>query len=207
VLYPLVLPRFPVEPLNRWPLLVLAELLVGAAIGIATTLVFEAVQMAGQILSVQMGYSLVSILDPNTQAESTVVATFHQSIVMLIFLRMNVHLWILRALASSFTYLPPGSAHMSPQMVRQLLMAAAAIFAVGVQLAAPVLTATFLADLVLGLLGKASPQLPVMLLGPAMKSLLGLSVLVATLQYWPGMFRGFFLQSIDLTERILHLAR
>lgn len=207
VLYPLVLPHFPVVPLSRWPLLVLAELLTGAAIGIATSLVFEAVQMAGQILSVQMGYSLVSILDPNTQAESTVVATFHQALAMLIFLRMDVHLWILRALAHSFVYLPPGSAHLSPEFVRAALFAVASIFTVGVQLAAPVLTATFLADLVLGLLGKASPQLPVMLLGPAIKSLLGLSVLAATLQYWPTMFRSFFVQSIGLTDNLLHLAR
>jgi flagellar biosynthetic protein FliR len=207
VLYPLVMPRFPTVPLSHWPLLVLGELLVGSAIGIATSLVFEAVQMAGQILSVQMGYSLVSILDPNTQAESTVVATFHQALAMLIFLRMDVHLWILRALAHSFVYLPPGSAHLSPQFVRAALSAAAAIFTVGVQLAAPVLTATFLADLVLGLLGKASPQLPVMLLGPAIKSLLGLSVLAATLQYWPSMFQNFFVHSVELTENLLHLAR
>ena len=74
----------------------------GQAIGIATSLVFDAVQMAGQILSVQMGYSLVTIIDPNTKADSTVVATFHQSIAMLIFLRLDVHLWILHAIGDSF---------------------------------------------------------------------------------------------------------
>ncbi len=207
VLYPMVAPRFPVVPLAHWPLLVFGELLVGASIGIATSLVFDAVQMAGQILSVQMGYSLVTILDPNTQADSTVVATFHQALAMLIFLRLDVHLWILRAIGDSFAYLPPGSAHLSPAFVRTALGAGAAVFAVGLQLAAPVLSATFLADLVLGLLGKASPQLPVMLLGPAIKSMLGILVLIATLTYWPAMFRGLFLNGIRLGEQLLHLAR
>ncbi len=207
VLYPMVGPSFPVVPLAHWPLLVFGELLVGASIGIATSLVFDAVQMAGQILSVQMGYSLISILDPNTQAESTVVATFHQAIAMLIFLRLDVHLWILHAIGDSFTYLPPGSAHLSSAFVRTALAAGAAVFSVGVQLAAPVLSATFLADLVLGLLGKASPQLPVMLLGPAIKSMLGILVLIATLTYWPEMFRGLFLNGIRLGEQLLHLAR
>ena len=206
LLYPVVGPHFPVVPLSHWPLLVFSELLVGASIGIATSLVFDAVQMAGHILSVQMGYSLVSILDPNTQAESTVMATFHQAIAMLIFLRLDVHLWILRAVGDSFVYLPPGSAHLSPAFVRTALMAGAAVFSIGVQLAAPVLSATFLADLVLGLLGKASQQLPVMLLGPAIKSLLGTLVLVATLKYWPEMFRGLFLNAIHLAEHLLHLA-
>ncbi len=207
LLYPMVAPHFPVTPLNQWPLLVFGELLTGASIGIATSLVFDAVQMAGQILSVQMGYSLISILDPQTQAESTVVATFHQLLAMLIFLRLDVHLWILHAIGDSYSYLPPGSAHLGPAFVRTALGAAAAVFATGVQLAAPVLSATLLADVVLGLLGKASPQLPVMLLGPAIKSLLGISVLIATLKYWPDMFRGFFLRSIELGEQLMHLAR
>ncbi len=207
VLYPMVAPHFPPTPLAHWPLLVFGELLVGAATGIATQLVFDAVQMAGQILSVQMGYSLISILDPQTQAESTVMASFHQALAMLIFLRLDVHLWLIRGLSDSFTYLPPGSAHLSPAFVRVVFAAGASVFAVGLQLAAPVLSATFFADLVLGLLGKASPQLPVMLLGPAIKSLLGLLVLIATLKYWPEIFRGLFLHAVELSERLLHLAR
>ena len=92
-------------------MMVFSELLIGIAMGVATNIVFDGVQMAGQVLSVQMGYSLVNILDPQTQVESTVVATFHQTIAMLIFLRLNVHFWILRALARSFDYLPPASGH------------------------------------------------------------------------------------------------
>jgi flagellar biosynthetic protein FliR len=68
-----------------------------------------------------------------------------------------------------------------------------------------VLSATLVADVVLGLLGKASPQLPLMLLGPAVKSLLGLSILIATLKYWPDLFRRLFLDSLANGERLLHL--
>jgi len=81
------------------------------------------------------------------------------------------------------------------------------IFGLGVQIAAPVLSATLVADIVLGLLGKASPQLPLMLLGPSIKSLLGLFILIATLKYWPDLFRRLFLDSLANTEHILHLAR
>jgi len=52
--------------------------------------------------------------------ESTVVASFHQTIAMLIFLRLNVHFWILRALAHSFDYLPPASGHFSETCCRCL---------------------------------------------------------------------------------------
>jgi flagellar biosynthetic protein FliR len=207
VMYPMVSRSWPSLPLNEWPLLVFRELLVGVGIGIATSVVFEAVQMAGQILSIQMGYSLINILDPNTQVDTTVIAMFHQSLAMLIYLRLDVHLWLIRAIGNSFAYLPPGSASLSRPFMTSLIGSGAAILSTGVQIAAPVLCATLLTDLVLGLLGKASPQLPLMVLGPAVKSLLGLAILFTSLKYWPDMFRKLFMDSMAYGDRILHLAR
>src|SRR5581483_12213988 len=63
LLYPVVSMRLTALELSHWPTVVLGELLIGAAMGIATNLVFDAVQMAGQVLSVQMGFSLVTLLD------------------------------------------------------------------------------------------------------------------------------------------------
>jgi flagellar biosynthetic protein FliR len=155
MLYPMTASKIPQMAMSQWPMLVISELIIGVALGVVTNLVFDGVQMAGQILSVQMGYSLVNILDPQTQVESTVVASFHQTIAMLIFLRLNVHFWILRALARSFDYLPPASGHIGPNFVSAAMHAGGDVFAVGIQIAAPVLSATLLADIALGLLGKA----------------------------------------------------
>jgi flagellar biosynthetic protein FliR len=182
-------------------------LLIGVALGIATNIVFDGVQMAGQVLSIQMGYSLVNIMDPQTQVESTVMATFHQTIAMLIFLRLNVHIWILRALVRSFDYLPPLTGHFGGAFTRASLEAGASVFAIGIQIAAPVLSATLLADIALGVLGRASPQLPLMLMGPAVKSILGALILISALKYWPDLFEHFFLNSMERADQLLHLAR
>jgi flagellar biosynthetic protein FliR len=207
LLYPIIAGKMPRLSIAQWPLMVFSELLIGVALGIATNIVFDGVQMAGQVLSVQMGYSLVSILDPQTLAESTVVATFHQTIAMLIFLRLNVQFWILRALARSFDYLPPASGHFGAAFTTAALQAGASVFSIGVQIAAPVLSATLFADVALGLLGKASSQLPLMLLGPAVKSILGLLILISALKYWPNIFETLFVNSMDTADRLLHLAR
>lgn len=74
VLYPVYSAHLPSFSVSQWPVIVAGELLVGIAIGLATNAVIEGAQLAGQILSIQMGYSLVNILDPNTQVENTVVA-------------------------------------------------------------------------------------------------------------------------------------
>ena len=207
LLYPMTSSKIPPMSISQWPMVVFSELLIGVALGVVTNIVFDGVQMAGQVLSVQMGYSLVNILDPQTQVESTVVATFHQTIAMLIFLRLNVHFWILRALASSFDYLPPSSGHFGGTFTAAALHGGASVFAIGIQIAAPVLSATLFADIALGLLGKASPQLPLMLLGPAVKSVLGLLILISALKYWPDMFEHLFLNSISMADSLLHLAR
>jgi flagellar biosynthetic protein FliR len=207
LLYPIIAGKMPQLSIAQWPLMVFSELLIGVALGIATNIVFDGVQMAGQVLSVQMGYSLVSILDPQTLVESTVVATFHQTIAMLIFLRLNVQFWILRALARSFDYLPPASGHFGAAFTTAALQAGASVFSIGVQIAAPVLSATLFADVALGLLGKASSQLPLMLLGPAVKSILGLLILISALKYWPNIFETLFVNSMGTADRLLHLAR
>jgi flagellar biosynthesis protein FliR len=207
VLYPVYASHLPVVTLSQWPVLVASETVVGIGMGVATNVVFEAAQMAGQMLSVQMGYSLVNILDPTTQVESTVVSFLHQSIAMLIFLGLDVHHWILRAVAHSFEYLPPGAATINPMFVQAVLHEGAVVLELGIQIAAPVLSATLLADVVLGLMGKASPQMPLMLLGPAVKSMLGVMILGVTMRFWPHLFERYFSGSIAYSEHLLHLAR
>jgi flagellar biosynthetic protein FliR len=206
VLYPVFAPQLATVSLAQWPLVVGRETLLGLAIGLATNVVFEAAQIAGQLLSVQMGYSLVNILDPNTQVESTVVALFHQSVAMLIFLALDVHHWILRAIAHSFEYLPPGTMTLNPMFARTMLHEGTIVLELGIQIAAPVLTATLLMDVILGLLGKASPQMPLMLLGPAVKSMMGVLLLGATIGFWPHLFERYFSQSMEYMEQLLHLA-
>ena len=86
MLYPAVGQTIDPRVVANWPMVVITEFLIGAGMGIATNVVFEAVQLSGQVLGIQMGYSLVNILDPQTQVDTTVMATFYQCIVMLLFL-------------------------------------------------------------------------------------------------------------------------
>ncbi|MGB8011409.1 MAG: flagellar biosynthetic protein FliR [Terriglobales bacterium] len=206
VLYPVYGPHLQAVSISNWPLLVASETVIGIAMGITTNIVFEAVQVAGQALSIQMGYSLVNILDPSTQVESTVIAFLHQSIALLIFLALDVHHWILRAVANSFDYLPPGTATLNPLFIQALLHEGAVVLDLGIQIAAPVLSATLLADIVLGLMGKSSPQMPLMLLGPAVKSMMGVMILSVTMRFWPHLFERYFANSIAYSEHMLHLA-
>lgn len=191
----------------QWAQVALGEMAIGLMLGLAANFLFEAVLMAGQILGVQIGYSLANVFDPQTNADTPVLSEFHQLAATLIFLQMNVHHWLLRSLVRSFSYLPPGGVSITLPAVSHLLHAAGGIFLVGVQIAAPSLVATLVTDMALGFLGKASPQLPVMFIGIALKNIVGLSVLIAAMAYWPRMFGEQFEHGIESAERLLHLMR
>ncbi len=206
VLYPVCAPRVAPQTSSGVASVVLSESLIGLLLGLAVQFVFEATQFAGQVMGMQVGFGLVNIIDPNTQVDTPVLAVFSQTIAMLIFLQLGVHRWIVRALASSFNYLPPGAAFASGAVVQELLRAAGGILLAGVQIAAPVLVATLLIDLVLGFLGKASPQLPVLFLGLSAKSMAGLLILAISLKYWPAILERYFTNAIHSAETLLHLA-
>jgi flagellar biosynthetic protein FliR len=56
-------------PMVQWPVVVITEFIIGVGMGLATNVAFEGAQLAGEILGIQMGYSLVTIIDPMSQAE------------------------------------------------------------------------------------------------------------------------------------------
>jgi flagellar biosynthetic protein FliR len=190
-----------------WTRIALGEAVIGLLLGLTLNFILEAAQWAGQMIGMQMGFSLVNILDPQTMVDTPVLSIFSQLVALLIFLQLDVHHWLLRGLAASFRYLPPGAAVPRPALTNGLMEAAGGVWLVGLQIAAPVVVATLLADLALGFMGKVSPQLPVLFFGLSIKTLLGMAVLVGTLALWPRIFEKQFTLAIATGERLLHLAR
>jgi flagellar biosynthetic protein FliR len=191
----------------QWAQIALGEGMIGLLLGLTANFLFEAALLAGQILGVQIGYSLANVFDPQSRADTPVLSELNQMAALLIFLQLNVHHWLLRALARSFTYLPPASRAATLAAAGGLLHAAGGIFLAGLQIAAPSLAATLVADVALGFLGKASPQLPVLFVGIAVKNLLGLAVLIGAIAYWPKLFSEQFAGSVRLGEQLMHLAK
>jgi flagellar biosynthetic protein FliR len=175
--------------------------------GLTLQFVFEGVQLAGQILGFQVGHSLANLIDPLTNIETPVLANLYQVVALLIFLQLDVHHWMLRGLAKSFTYCPPGMVVAKPVVAAELWRAAGGMLVVALQIAIPALLATMVIDLTLGLLGKASPQLPVMFVGISVKSVVAFFVMFGVLRFWPGILERYFWDALMTGEKLMHLAR
>jgi flagellar biosynthesis protein FliR len=207
LLFPVLrLAPVPLGPVD-WVRMVLGELLVGLLIGLSLQVVFEGMQFAGQISGIQLGLSLATVFDPQSQADSTVLSVFYNTITLLIFLQLNIHHWILRGLERSFEYLPVGSVLVTPVLSRELVRVLGALFVLGIQIAAPILLATLMIDIVISFLSKASPQLPAMLLGIPVKSMTGYALLMGAVALWPGILERRFAVAIAAAEKMLHLLR
>ncbi len=206
LLYPVCPVPVAVLTPEGWSKVVLSEAVLGLAMGLCLQFIFEGVLLAGQVAGFQFGFSLVNVIDPQSNVDTPVLSIFHQLFALLVFLQLDVHHWILRGIVKSFDYVPVGSVVISPAVVHELFRAAGGMWLAGVQIAAPLLFATVLIDVTVGFLSKASPQLPAILLSIPLKSLVGYVVLGVAAGLWPSVFEKQFILALGWSERLLHLA-
>ena len=207
LVYPLSAPKVPAGSPLMLTQVIFGEAAIGLGLALCIQCVFEGVQITSQLLGFQIGFSLVNVIDPQTNVETPVLSTLHEAVVLFVFFRLSVDQWVVRALVKSFEYVPPGSVAISLAATQHLFGLAGTIFAIGAEIAAPVLAATMLIDLVLGLMARVAPQVPVLFLGMSIKSLVGMGVLIAAVGYWPRLFERYFTRVFQAAEHLMMLMR
>ena len=206
LLYPVCRPGPTSGAPQNWVAIVFSETVLGLGMGLCLQFIVEAAQLAGQVAGFQFSFSLVNVIDPQSNVDTTVLSIFHQLIALLFFLQFDAHHWVLRGVAKSFLYVPIGTSVVSSALMTELFRTAGAMFLVGVQIATPLLLATFLVDLTVGFLSKASPQMPAIFLSIPLKSLTGYAVLAIAVGLWPAFFEKQFVHALSWSERLLRLA-
>jgi len=181
---PLV-PAIPATDPASWEgLLILAkEFVTGVAMGFAVRLVFAAVEMAGEISSLTMGLGFASFFDPMSQGRSSAISQFLTWIATLTLLVANVHLLLLEALAESFFTLPVSGRLFHGGGFWDLALWGAKIFSAGLQLSLPIVAALLIANVALGILTRAAPQLNLFGIGFPITLGVGFLVLMLSLPY------------------------
>jgi flagellar biosynthetic protein FliR len=168
--------------------LIAVESALGVMIGLAAQLVFAGIQLGGQIAGIQMGFGMASLVDPQTHAQETVVAHWQQLVALLVFLVLDGHHLLLRALIASFHAAPPGAVALAGDGFRALVSLAGGLFELGVRVAAPVTLAILLTNAALGVLARMVPQLNVFVVGFPVNVGVGLMVIGAALPFTLRLF-------------------
>lgn len=160
------------------------QLVIGAALGLSIRVVFLVLELAGQVIAMQMGLGFAAMVDPQSGSQVPVVSQFYVVVATLLFLSFNGHLMLVQVLADSFRILPVSTAGLAAGGMALALEWAGWLFAQAVVVALPALTALLLVNFAFGVMTRAAPQLnifavgfPVMILGGMLIALLTLGVL------------------------------
>jgi flagellar biosynthetic protein FliR len=159
----------------------LQELLIGIAIGTVVQLSFDAVELAGQSISMTMGLGFATLVDPVRGANSTVLSQLLVMLATLAYLAVNGHLVLIGALAKSFHALPIGASHIDGDFFRAVAIWGTQVFESGILIALPAVIALVIVNLALGVVTRAAPQLNLFGIGFPITMLAGFFALIAGL--------------------------
>ncbi|QNI35277.1 flagellar biosynthetic protein FliR [Edaphobacter albus] len=182
---------------------VLGELGVGFVFGLTLMMLNEALMFAGTLLGMQFSFSLVNLMDPNSKIETPVLGQMLSWFGLLVLIGVGLDRTLLAAMVRSFRDVPVGHALMKIKTGTALAAMAGEIFLSGLQLAAPVIAAAMIVEVTVALIGKIAPQLPAMVLGIPLKTLISFGVLVGSLALWPGWIEHYFSRLLDAAERLI----
>ncbi len=172
-------------------LIVAQQVIIGTAMGIVLRIIFSAVDMAGNLMSAQMGLGFAMAYDPQNASQAPVISEFLSMISLLAFLAMNGHLMVIDVLVQSFSAIPIG---VFPHKTSWLNIAntGGIIFASGLLLALPIVAAMMLLNTALAVLGRVSAQLNLMAVGFPIMILIGLTLLYVGMSYLGTPFRALY---------------
>lgn len=184
----LVAPTLPAQqqiPLDSTQAIGLAvqQIMIGLSLGFVVRLTMAAIEMAGELIGLQMGLSFAGFFNPQNQGDGTAVGSWLGVVAMLIFLSINGHLLMIHALAESFRLFPIGGATLPMGEVQKVLALGAEMFSLGLHLALPFVAILLIVNLALGVMMRVAPQLNLMSVGMPATITVGFASLFLMLPY------------------------
>lgn len=157
------------------------EILLGMMFGFVAKLVFVAVQFAGEIIGIDIGFGVVNVIDPLSAEQISIIGTFKNLIAMVTFLMIDGHHILLQALAESLAMVPLGGVQLTELLAQGLVEMTSKVFGMAIKLAAPVVVSLFLTSVALGIMARTMPQMNVFIVGFPLKIAVGMGMMAMTL--------------------------
>ncbi|MDH5297666.1 MAG: flagellar biosynthetic protein FliR [Desulfobulbaceae bacterium] len=180
-------------------LFVAMEVLFGGILALFARFVFAAVEIAGQMVGVQMGMGMAGAIDPQYGTQTSQVGLFWSLVSYLLFFSIDGHHMIFRVLTETFTWVRPGGLHLSQATYEGIIRGGGHMFVLAVKVMAPAAAVLFFADVAMGILAKTVPQIPIMIVGMPVKIAIGFIFVGLSLNY----FLPLMLNNFEMLGRLL----
>lgn len=180
--------------------LVFLELLYGLAAGYVAALFLQAVQMAGQLIDMQIGFGMINVFDPQQGQQVPLVGNFKFLIALVVFLAVQGHHVLIQALVENFRSVSLGVQLHLDHAAAFLIDAVANMFVLALRIALPVMGTVLMTDVALGILARIMPQMNVFVVGITGKLIVGMIMLFLILPFYvsfleagfEGIYRDFY---------------
>lgn len=197
-----VLPRQEVlyNTVFEYAVIVAKELVAGALIGMGVNLCSSILALTGTIADMEVGFSMVTLMDPATRQQTTITSTLYRNLIMLILVVSGMYEYIIRALAESYELIPVYGANFdAAKLLNVAINFMGRYVLVGFQICLPIFAAILMLNAVLGILAKVAPQMNMFAIGLQLKILVGLVVIFLTLFLMPTAAKLIFAEARRMT--------
>jgi flagellar biosynthesis protein FliR len=168
------------------------ELLIGVILGFAGRLLFEGIQMAGQLVGFQMGFSIVNVIDPVASKQVSIIAEFQYLLAGLLFLAVDGHHMVLQAVSESYTAVPVFGFHLTGALMQTIVDLTREMFVISMKISAPIVVALVFANIGLGLVARTVPQINIFVVGFPLQIAIGLLGIGLTAPVFLDVATGLF---------------
>lgn len=194
-------------PASGWSLLIvfIGEIILGLVLGLIVNIIFAAIRSAGEIIGFQMGFSMMTVVEPTSGSQESILGNLLHMFSLIIFLLLDGHIVLMRGLVESFRLVPPGGLLISPAILHDMLIFSAQLFIVALKVAAPVLVSLFLVELGLAMVARMAPQMNVLILGFPVKIGIGLFFFGMTIALMPTFMNNFIIEMVDMFTMLLSM--
>ncbi|HCM88652.1 MAG TPA: flagellar biosynthetic protein FliR [Vagococcus sp.] len=170
--YSIIPEKIVIENIYIFIFFVIKEVLVGIALGFVVQLIFSTVEMAGQIIDFQVGFSMGSVYDQTIGIQGSNYGRLYYWLALTLFFVTDMHHIVIQNLLNSFEIVPLTQSSLGGNTVEGMVKLFSKVFEMSIMLASPVVLVAFVTDCVLGIVSRSVPQINVLMLGMPMKILI-----------------------------------
>jgi flagellar biosynthesis protein FliR len=179
------------------------QVAIGVSLGFLTSLVFSAVQAAGDLIDLFGGFSLAFAFDPLMQTGNSVFGKVYGLLTTTLLFASGGHLLIMRGFLATFDALPLNASLNLGDLGELLTRGVVQMFVSALQIAGPLIAVLFLADVGLGLLTRVAPALNAFSMGFPVKILVTLILVGMSFPLLPAVVNGLTQTSVEFMATLV----
>ncbi len=172
---------------------VIFEVAIGLFVGLSARIVMSALQVAGNIIAMQMGLSFAQTVDPTQGTQGVIVSTFFSMIAVTLIFATNLDHLLIAAMRDSYDLFKPGQALPVGDFSQMAVKAVSGAFKLGVQLSAPLVVFGLVFYVGIGILSRLMPQIQIFFITVPANIGFGFALLFLIL----GAMMSWFLQGFE----------